>query len=343
LRLHSNVEYIEGNTDIEDFALMSQFKNIIISNSSFSWWAAKISEIYNKKTNIIRPDCLFSGELAKSCHGNDFYPTRWKCVSIYPKIKYGENRINLKDVTFVISIKYDHNDRMENINLVIYYFKKYFDTNIIIGEQGGEYFKYLSDDKVTHYTFHNICQFHRTRVINEMVKLSKTDIVFSWDADILINPNQIIKSVDKLREDYDFIYPYNKGFYHIERSYINDIEQKIKENKLQEFDYSIFNFQESKGGVIGFKKKSFIEAGMENENFEKYGFEDNERFERFNKLGYKIYFLDGVLFHLEHFRGKDSNIRNSKIAINKYELRKIIDMSKSQLRSYIATWSWCKF
>jgi len=44
-------------SDIHDFILMTQLKNFIISNSTFSWWAALLSD-YDSKT-IIRPKEFF--------------------------------------------------------------------------------------------------------------------------------------------------------------------------------------------------------------------------------------------------------------------------------------------
>ena len=42
---------VKGDSDetISDFYLMQKFSNFIISNSSFSWWAAWLSQTKNKK------------------------------------------------------------------------------------------------------------------------------------------------------------------------------------------------------------------------------------------------------------------------------------------------------
>ena len=53
-----NQKFITGNTDIEDLWLMSLCKHNIISNSSFSWWAAWLNNNQNKK--IIRPTNWYS-------------------------------------------------------------------------------------------------------------------------------------------------------------------------------------------------------------------------------------------------------------------------------------------
>jgi len=48
-----NCEFVDYNTSaIEDFTMMTEFKNKIISNSTFSWWAAMLN---SKNKNIISP------------------------------------------------------------------------------------------------------------------------------------------------------------------------------------------------------------------------------------------------------------------------------------------------
>ena len=40
---------VDSDETISDFYLMQKFSNFIISNSSFSWWAAWLSQTKNKK------------------------------------------------------------------------------------------------------------------------------------------------------------------------------------------------------------------------------------------------------------------------------------------------------
>ena len=61
--------YVSGNSEIEDFYLMSKCKNFIIANSSFSWWAAWLSKSKNKK--IVAPKNISIGCI------NEFYPHDW--------------------------------------------------------------------------------------------------------------------------------------------------------------------------------------------------------------------------------------------------------------------------
>jgi hypothetical protein len=59
-------------TEIEDFIALAECKEHITSNSTFSWWAAYLS---NGK--VIAPKQWFAGELAKRCSTKDLLPENW--------------------------------------------------------------------------------------------------------------------------------------------------------------------------------------------------------------------------------------------------------------------------
>ena len=90
-----------------------------------------------------------------------------------------------------------------------------------------------------------------------------------------------------------------------------------------------------------FNKKSFISAGMENENYISYGPEDWERPIRFQTLGFKIERLDGNLYHINHWNGKNSSEDNPYYHHNNQEFEKIKKMNKQELQEYIKMWKWC--
>lgn len=68
-----SINYVSLKTDIEELEFMSKFKNIIIANSSFSWWAAYLNIDLNK--NIYCPKNWFNN----GCHLNtkDLRPDNW--------------------------------------------------------------------------------------------------------------------------------------------------------------------------------------------------------------------------------------------------------------------------
>jgi hypothetical protein len=70
-----SIKYAHGQTcgtEIEDFISLAECKEHIISNSTFSWWAAYLS---NGK--VVAPKEWFAGELAKRCSTKDLLPENW--------------------------------------------------------------------------------------------------------------------------------------------------------------------------------------------------------------------------------------------------------------------------
>ena len=69
--------YVNLNTEIDELCMMSKFKNIIIANSSFSWWACYIHNQNNKKVIYCPKNWFVAG-----CHLNtkDLRPENWNII-----------------------------------------------------------------------------------------------------------------------------------------------------------------------------------------------------------------------------------------------------------------------
>lgn len=338
-----NVYFSDNNSDIEDLCLMSQCDHFIISNSTFSWWGAYLSNNENKK--IIRPNGLFAGRLLKRNDSKDFYPETFVAFDhISPTTE--NKKIDLKDCCFIIPVAFDHQDRKENLDLCVAILKKNFDTNIFVYEQGNDcHFDYLKVDRYLFSAYKGV--FHRTKMLNDMTKATPPEIkyIFNWDADVIISPFQILETANKLRAGADMVYPYEWAFARIPRvTWFTKIRDYEDIGMVGDTQFNGMNSSDavSLGGAVAFNKKSFIEGGMENENFISYGAEDMERKVRFEKLGYKIERTLGPLYHINHWVGINSCSQNPHMAQNDLEYTKVKNMNKIDLLNYINTWTWNK-
>lgn len=250
-------------------------------------------------------------------------------------------KTNLKDVTFIIPIKIDSEDRLNNYKIIINHLTTLFDTNIIVCESdvkpNEDLLKIHEDIK---YVFYENTKgfFHRTKILNIMTKMSKTNIVCNYDTDVVFPEQQYISSVNKIKDGCTMVFPYGGKFMNVPNKFFD----LIKSNNFHEIDEDQLELAHpsSVGGAFFFDREKYISVGLENENFKSWGFEDNERVIRLTKLGLKICRVPGLLFHLNHQRGVDSVPENPFYNQNMNEFNKISSMTKSNLETYIKTWSW---
>jgi len=73
-----DIYYVHELNHVFDFFLMSMFKNIIISNSSFAWWAAYLSEYRTKK--VVAPATWYDTKYSKINPKKDIYPDGWRVI-----------------------------------------------------------------------------------------------------------------------------------------------------------------------------------------------------------------------------------------------------------------------
>lgn len=192
-------------------------------------------------------------------------------------------KLDLKDVTFLIPLRIDTINRLENTQVVVDYLIKNFETQIRILEASsrdtGILQKLLPKD-VEHYfkeDFDTI--FHRTKYINELVHSCQTPFLSVWDTDVVIPMRQIEKTIELLRNgEADFVTPFKDKFQdtsfimrdlYVKKRNIDLLEKH--QGKMQ----SLYN-PNPVGGVFFANCESYRESGMENEKFYGYGDERME-------------------------------------------------------------------
>jgi len=250
--------------------------------------------------------------------------------------------IDFKDVTFIIPIRFDSEDRKRNFKITINFLEKTFDTNIIVLESdkdSNEEFVRTVSSKLN-YVFekseNNL--FHRTKLLNVMTKMSETNIVVNYDIDVVFKPDQYLACREILKNGFNFVFPYSGKFYDIKPSFF----EKVESSDFDSIDLNLctlFN-PNSFGGALFFNKDVYQSIGLENENFISWGHEDWERIGRIQKMGHQIARVNGVLYHLTHKRSINSSDSNPKYHSNGKEYEKVMSMTKETLQEYINTWNW---
>jgi len=260
-------------------------------------------------------------------------------------------RIDLSQATFIIPIRIESPDRLRNVVTTTAFLLENFNTNIIIKEVDAESVFQRDalpiledivevDDiwKNFNYIYEKSDEplFHRQRVLNEMIMESDTDIVVNYDCDVILPISSYEAAYKALTEsDCDIVYPYGNGMYQKQVAANDTVCSNFLANKNYSNLDDVSKLHTSDfGWAQFFRRKVYIEGGMENENFKAYAPEDKERYYRFGVLGYKIARINNYVYHLEHARGENSWFTNPHMQSNMEEWEKINQMSKTQLLKY---------
>ena len=252
-------------------------------------------------------------------------------------------KYKLKDFTFIIPIRVDSIERLENIITVTSYLSQYFETNIYLLEaatRNNSLLKTLLGKDIEYYYLedHDTI-FYKTKYINILSRKVKTQFMAIWDADVITDPQQIINAVEKLRNnEADMAYPYNGVFLEcseiIRSLYLDkkDIGVLHRYSHMMNLPYG----NSLKSGTVLLNLEKFVESGMTNEKFYGWGNEDYELYHRSKVLGYKIFSSNGPIFHLSHPRDQNGRFRSSnQVNWTRSQLNMVINSSKEDLRSLI--------
>ena len=270
---------------------------------------------------------------------------------------------NLTDTTFIIPVKIESDDRLRNAITVCCFLLSKFDTNILIKEVNSEPVfenealpqikEFIGDTSNISYYFEKESDdsfFHKTRYFNELLSKCNTDVVSAYDIDVLLPVSTYLKSEKMCKGEYDLVYPFGFGTQENQVKWQKKVfasDELVSDFLNQNFDFSIFENHSQKdraqwGHAQFFKRTSYIEGGMENENFKAWGPEDEEKHYRFPKLGYNIGRVIDWVYHLEHSRGDDSERTNIYFHDNLKLMEDIRSLSEEELKNYYNTQEYLK-
>ena len=267
---------------------------------------------------------------------------------ITPKVV---RRFDLTKTTFIIPLRIETADRMRNIITILIYLTRNFDTKIIVKEVDEssvyerEVLPVLKQAlepewlECIHHIFEKSEEFtfHRTKILNDMLWMVDTPVVVNYDSDILLPLESYINATNMIAKGWvhpdvengkpvKVVYPYGCGNY--------QFQCHVGDNEVTNFINSGFNFEyfnghmrqwDAKYGFCQFfDTEEYKKLGGENENFVAYGYEDDERYFRFNLLS-SVARIDEYVYHLEHGRTKNSWFNNPYCEDNKklWEILKV--------------------
>ena len=254
----------------------------------------------------------------------------------------------LTDVTFVIPVRIDSPERSRNLDVLIDFIMRQFDSYILVMEADSEqrYFVKNKHPRIHHFFEkdpHPI--FQHTRCMNLLYPKVDTPMIAGWDVDAFVLPNQIIHTVEQVRSGNAVMGIAYDGHMYQTTAELAQLYQETENldiliEKVDELYPMYGNF--STGGAFIVDTKKYLQAGGENEYFLGWGCEDFERVKRMEILyPQPIFFAKGGLFHLWHPRGLNSWYADRQYERNgKKEFLKVCGMKEDELRNYIKTWPW---
>jgi glycosyltransferase involved in cell wall biosynthesis len=229
------------------------------------------------------------------------------------------DKTDLTDVTFVIPLRIDSPQTIENTNTVIKYIDQHFKTNICILEADSEQ-RYFPEEKQNNLNYKFIEDrqevFHCTKWINRLISIADTPFVSVWETDTIAPPDQIISAIKMLRsKEAVMSIPCDGRFYSCDKV-SSDLFKRIPDIDILMNRVPVMNLMHgyhSVGGAFIVNKEKYLEAGGENESFRGEGHEDIERVKRMEILNLTIFYSDGPLFHIWDSIVKNSWSSNARI------------------------------
>lgn len=258
------------------------------------------------------------------------------------------------NLTFLIPIKLETYDRVKNIITVLSYLISNYDAKILVREFDtttkfndlvmpslNEKFDKKTLEKLNFsYDIQNKKYFHKTKILNDLLEMSDTEVVCNYDADVILPISSVIKAYKMIISgESDAVYPYGAGIYQRAVTYSEDVYQTFFNSKINKDNIDSLNvYSKISTSTIGWcqfiRKENYINSFMMNENFAAWGPEDCELYYRLNLLGNKVDRVDDFIYHLEHQRSNDSWFSNPSWQQNVQLWGWIRSQSKESLIEY---------
>ncbi|AIS31506.1 glycosyl transferase GT2 family [Methanobacterium formicicum] len=269
---------------------------------------------------------------------NFFVNTKDRIFKLYIQLQGFNPSIRYDDLTLILPYRKTNDpDREENLDITLNFFSKIGINNMIISEHSDKSSKDYLIKKYAHlFNSFRVCTvfangqlFNKSRAINKGVLESLTQYVAIVDVDCITKKENVNRAIKLLKKGYKVVHPFD-------RKVTDIIDKKTFQKK---FDFhtiktTVQNRPWADGGIVFWDKNSFINIGMENENFSGWGGEDNEIMIRADLFNLKQYRIDDTLYHLYHHRPQKRTQNNVE------QLQKTRQMTKELCLDEINRWPW---
>jgi hypothetical protein len=253
------------------------------------------------------------------------------------------------EIDFLMPCRIESEDRLRNVvTSVTYLLTNFPQSNVIIKEvDSHSHFKFrvlptikkhVSTERLYHY-FEDSGEkfFHKTRILNDLLCISKNEIIYNYDVDVVVPSSSVSLSYDAIvNNQCDVVYPFGCGVNQWAVNYSVELMEKFISSG---FDLRVVIGESNRrSSTVGWgqmlKRQVEIDVGFWNENFISWGAEDCEFYYRLNSFGFRVGRVNDDIFHFEHGRTFNSHYHNPKFMDNHSLWQWIRNQNKDTLLNY---------
>lgn len=255
----------------------------------------------------------------------------------------------MKDLTFLLPCRIESEDRLRNVvTSVTYLLGNFPESKVIVKEvDSHSHFKFrafpvisslVNTQNLTHiYEKSEEKFFHKTRILNDLLIASDTEVVYNYDVDVILPYQSYILAYNAIKGDQaDVVYPFGCGVYQWAVNYSMSTFESFINSR---FDVNVLLPHRNRvASSIGWgqmiKRQVEIDVGFWNENFISWGAEDCEFYFRLNSLGYRVGRVNDDIYHFEHERTFNSHYHNPKFMDNHNLWQSIRTWDSEKIKNY---------
>ncbi len=242
-------------------------------------------------------------------------------------------------LTMGIPVRIDSKERLANLSTVINYLSILRCRIIVLEADESPKAKELDRNSNIDYVFvkDTGAIFHRTKYINQLLRIAQTEAVAIWDTDVLAHYRHIHAALQLIRQGATIAYPYDGRMVMLSEQLSRQVRRNPDLGYLRNLRMKSLLGRKLCGGAYLVHKQRYLQCGGENEHFTGWSPEDAERLHRVIILGHKACRIsNGELFHLYHPRGNNSSFQSKDEARKmREELIKVCSMTPDELKAYL--------